>query len=129
MNVQSAVTNTIIKKNKHMEKKYLVMLDGKHEYTITDVKNKKGDRIVTLFYSEAEFWNFDLRGTEILKMVDDGNGVKISKVSKKMDYAQLAELRLLLSFAKATDENPIERDSSYEIYEQSSDNNSCKLII
>jgi hypothetical protein len=99
-----------------MEKKYLVMLDGQHEYTITESKNKKGYRVLTLFYSEAEFWRFDLRGTELLKMVDDGNGVKISKVSKKMDYGQLAELRLLLSFSKATDDNPIERKGCYEVY-------------
>jgi hypothetical protein len=62
-------------------------------------------------------------------MVDDGNGVKLSKAPKKMDYSQLAELRLLLSFSKSTDENPIERESSYEIYEQTSDNNSCALKI
>jgi hypothetical protein len=99
-----------------MEKKYLIMLDGQHEYTITDTRNKKGHRVITLFYSEAEFWSFDLRGTQLLKMVDDGNGVKLSKVSKKMDYSQLAELRLLLTFSKATHENPIERESNYEIY-------------
>ena len=33
-----------------------------------------------------------------------------------MDYGQLAELRLLLSFSKATDENPIEREGYYEVY-------------
>jgi hypothetical protein len=112
-----------------MEKKYLVMLDGQHEYTITETTNKKGHRVLTLFYSEAEFWRYDLRGTELLKMVDNGDGVKLSKISKKMDYSQLAELRLLLMFSKATDENPIERESSYEIYEQTSDNNSCALKI
>jgi hypothetical protein len=112
-----------------MEKKYLVMLDGQHEYTITDSKNKKGNRIITLFYSDAEFWRIDLRGSKLLKMVDDGNGVKLSKASKKMDYSQLAELRLLLMFSKSTDKNPIERESSYEIYEQTSDNNNCALKI
>jgi hypothetical protein len=62
-------------------------------------------------------------------MVDDGNGVKLSRASKKMDYSQLAELRLLLMFSKSTDKSPIERESSYEIYEQSSDHNSCALKI
>jgi hypothetical protein len=112
-----------------MEKKYLVILDGQHEYTITDTTNKKGHRVMTLFYSEAEFWRYDLRGTQLLKMVDDGNGVKLSRASKKMDYSQLAELRLLLMFSKSTDKSPIERESSYEIYEQSSDHNSCALKI
>ena len=112
-----------------MEKKYLVILDGQHEYTITDRTNKKGHRVMTLFYSEAEFWRYDLRGTQLLKMVDDGNGVKLSRASKKMDYSQLAELRLLLMFSKSTDKSPIERESSYEIYEQSSDHNSCALKI
>ena len=98
------------------EKEFIVLLDGQHEYVIKESTNKKGNRIIKLFYSEAEFWRYDLRGTEILKMVDNGNGVKLSKGGKKMDYSQLAELRLLLSFAKATDANPIERESNYEIY-------------
>jgi hypothetical protein len=33
-----------------------------------------------------------------------------------MDYSQLAELRLLFSFAKATDANPVERENSYQVY-------------
>jgi hypothetical protein len=99
-----------------MSNKFIVMLDGQHEYTITESTNKKGHRVLTLFYSEAEFWRVDLRGTELLKMVDTGNNVKFSKLSKKMDYSQLAELRLLLSFSKSTDKNPIERESTYEIY-------------
>ncbi len=112
-----------------MEKKYLVMLDGQHEYTITETTNKKGHRVLTLFYSEANFWRMDLQGKEILRMIDNGDGVKLSKISKKMDYSQLAELRLLLMFSKATDENPIERVGCYEVYEQSSDNNTCALKI
>ena len=96
-----------------MEKKYLIMLDGQHEYTITDTTNKKGHRVITLFYSEADFWRLDLQGKEILRMIDNGDSVKLSKISKKMDYGQLAELRLLLSFSKATDDNPIEREGCY----------------
>jgi hypothetical protein len=110
-----------------MGKKYLVMLYGQHEYTIKDSKNKKGNRVLKLFYSENEFWNANLRGTKLLKMVDDGNGVKLSKASKKLDYGKLNELRLLLSFAKETDENPIERESSYEIYEESVDSNNLRI--
>lgn len=98
------------------EKEFIVLLDGQHEYTIKESTNKKGHRILRLFYSEAEFWRYDLRGTEILKMVDDGNGIKLSKASRKMDYSQLAELRLLFSFAKATDANPVEREGGYQVY-------------
>jgi len=91
-------------------------LDGLHEYTIKESTNKKGHRILRLFYSEAEFWRYDLRGTEILKMVDTGDDVRLSKASRKMDYGQLVELRLLLSFAKATDANPVEREGGYQVY-------------
>lgn len=98
------------------EKEFIVLLDGRHEYTIKESTNKKGHRILRLFYSEAEFWRYDLRGTEILKMVDTGDDVRLSKVSRKMDYGQLAELRLLLSFAKATDANPVEREGGYQVY-------------
>lgn len=98
------------------EKEFVVLLDAQLEYVIREKTNKKGYRILRLFYSESEFWRADLRNTEILKMVDNGNGIKLSKASKKMNYSELNELRLLFSFAKATDANPIERESSYEIY-------------
>jgi len=49
-------------------------------------------------------------------MVDDGDGVRFSKLSKKMDYTQFGQLYLLLSISKSTDENPIERESRCEIY-------------
>lgn len=98
------------------EKEFIVLSDGQHEYVIKESTNKKGHRILRLLYSDAEFWRYDLRGTEILKMVDNGNGVKLSKGGKKMDYSHLAELRLLLSFAKSTDENPVEREASYQVY-------------
>lgn len=101
---------------KSKEKEFIVILDGQHEYTIKESTNKKGHRILRLFYSEAEFWRNDLRGTEILKMVDTGDDVKLSKASRKMDYGQLAELRLLLSFAKATNENPVEREGYYQVF-------------
>ena len=65
------------------EKEFIVLLDGQHEYTIKESTNKKCHRILRLFYSDAEFWRYDLRGTEILKMVDTGDDVRLSKVSKK----------------------------------------------
>ena len=105
------------------------MLDGQHEYTITDKRNKKGHRVLRLFYSEAEFWNSKLRGTELLKMVDNGDGVKLSKASKKMNYSKLSELRLLLTFAKSTDKNKVERESKYEIYSETFDNNNFVVTI
>jgi hypothetical protein len=110
------------------KKEFIVLLDGQNEYVIKESTNKKGYRILKLFYSEAEFWRYDLRGTEILKMVDNGDGVKLSKGPKKMDYSQLAELRLLLSFAKATDKNPVERDNSYQVYSRVEDSISGDCI-
>lgn len=110
------------------EKEFIVLLDGRHEYTIKESTNKKGHRILRLFYSEAEFWRYDLRGTEILKMVDTGDDVKLSKASRKMDYSQLAELRLLFSFAKATDSNPVEREGSYQVYSRVEDSVSGEFI-
>jgi hypothetical protein len=101
---------------KKEEKKYVVLSDGQHEYDILDSTNNKGHRVMKLFYSEAEFWNANIRGKMVLKMVDTGNGVRFSKNAKSLDYGELAEIRLLMNFAKSTDENPAERNGKYEIY-------------
>lgn len=45
-----------------------------------------------------------------------------------MDYGQLAELRLLFSFAKATDSNPVEREGSYQVYSRVEDSVSGEFI-
>jgi hypothetical protein len=110
------------------KKEFVVLLDGQFEYVIKESTSKKGYRILRLFYSDSEFWRADLRNTETLKMVDNGNGIKLSKASKKMDYGELNELRLLFSFSKATDSSPAERESSYEIYSRVEDSVSGESI-
>ena len=102
-------------------KKYVVLSDGQHEYDILDSTNNKGHRVMKLFYSEAEFWNASIRGKLVLKMVDTGNGVKFSKNTKSLNYSELAEMRLLMNFAKSTDKNPAERNAKYEIYSRVED--------
>ena len=98
------------------EKKYVVLSDGQHEYDIMDSTNNKGHRVIKLFYSEAEFWNASIRGKMVLKMVDTGNGVRFSKNAKSFEYDELAEMHLLMNFAKSTSQNPAERNGKYEIY-------------
>ena len=102
-------------------KKYIVLSDGQHEYDILDSTNNKGHRILKLFYSQEEFWNASIRGKLILKMVDTGNGVRFSKNGKSLNYSELAEMRLLMNFAKSTDENPAERNGRYEVYSRVED--------
>ena len=97
-------------------KKYVVLLDGQHEYDIVDTHNNKGHRTLKLFYSQEEFWNANNRGKMVLKMVDTGNGVRFSKNGKSLNYGELNEMRLLMNFAKSTDENSAERNAKYEVY-------------
>jgi hypothetical protein len=111
------------------EKKYVVLLDGQHEYDILDSTNNKGHRILKLFYSLEEFWNVNIRGKMVLKMVDTGNGVRFSKNAKSLDYGELAEIRLLMNFAKSTDENLAERNAKYEIYSRVENSVSGEFII
>ncbi len=98
------------------EKKYVVLSDGQHEYDIIESTNHKGHRVLKLFYSQEDFWNPKIRGNLVLRMVDTGNGVRFSKNAKSLNYSELAEMRLLMNFAKSTDENPAERNGKYEIY-------------
>lgn len=97
-------------------KKYVVLSDGQHEYDIFESTNDKGHRILKLFHSQEDFWNARIRGKLTLKMVDTGNGVRFSKNAKSLNYSELAEMRLLMNFAKNTDENPAERNGKYEVY-------------
>jgi len=68
-----------------------IFLDGQHEYNLESKGNTH-----TLYFSHSEAWCIDIRGTVALRIKDDGNGFKISKKFKRMDYSNAFELHILL---------------------------------
>lgn len=87
-----------------MDKKYIVISEnGEHDYNVTVEKTAKGKEY-SVFHSNGEQWRTPVKGDLILKMVDDGNGMKFSKkLPKKMEYHEVLALHILLSVERCLD--------------------------
>jgi hypothetical protein len=93
-----------------MKKNYFVSnVDGEHEYTIT-IEDTDDGVLTTLYRSKSTVWSESIRGEFILSMLNTGDGVKLNKKFKKLDYSELFELRLLLNFENKCDTD-LNRDS------------------
>jgi len=69
-----------------------------HDYTIVVTENDNNTTYV-LSRSESSHWSEHARGEELLTLVDDGNGYKFKeKIGRAVDYAQFAELYILIQF-------------------------------
>lgn len=74
--------------------------DQKYEYDIY-VENTDEGTVYRMYYSNNETWSEHVRGALIYRVVNDGNSYKFThnKIPKKeLDYAQAAELYVLMSF-------------------------------
>ena len=61
-----------------------INLDGHNEYNIEEV-----DGVYFIYYSLSEQWNLDTRGTLAFKVVNTGNGFKITQEHKgKLNYSE-----------------------------------------
>jgi hypothetical protein len=85
-------------------KKFIILnKELEYEYDITVEETDNGIK-TTLFNSSSSVWSESAKGKEILSMLNDGNGIKFShKIGKKLNYSELAELRLLLNVENAID--------------------------
>jgi hypothetical protein len=99
------------------EKKTYMVLDhnGTHEYDLTVVYNDEGKEI-SLYLSNGEQWNSIVRGELMMRMTDNGNGVKFDRKLKKLDYSKFLYLRILLNFEHKTSDIMLDRES-YRVVE------------
>lgn len=99
------------------EKKSFMVLDhdGTHEYDLTVELTDEGE-VFSLFLSNGEQWNSDVKGQLELRMTDDGNGIKFDRKLKKLDYSTALYLRILLNFEHMTDGNILGREK-YRVVE------------
>jgi hypothetical protein len=88
-----------------------------HEYTISVTINDNGHEEITLFRSFDDCWEESHRGQELIKLIDTGDMVVYPKkmYSGDVDYAQHAELFILLSFLNRTEHMPLYQGSIEEI--------------
>ena len=69
-----------------------INLDGQNEYNIKEVD---GDYLI--YYSLSEQWNLDTRGTLAFKVINTGNGFKITQEHKgKLNYSESFLLYVIL---------------------------------
>lgn len=75
-----------------------IFVDGEYDHTLT-VEKQKNKTVYTLYYSQGKQWASDFRGTIALKVVEDGNGLKIvGKKNGKLDYSEAMYLSIILRF-------------------------------
>jgi hypothetical protein len=112
--------------NKVMQK-YVIMIDDEYEYDLF-VDKVKDTTTYVLFYSQSQAWSSNTRGTQAMKMIDDGNGVKFTKNLKVMDYIDYAQARILMNFAQASSTNRAELESVTNVYSVALNSVSSKPI-
>ena len=79
----------------------------RHEYDVL-VDDVDGGVKFSLVRSNEEHWAEGHRGETVCAILDDGDGVKLSKhFSKNMDYAQFAEFYILLAFINKYEPNSL----------------------
>jgi hypothetical protein len=80
-----------------MEKQTIVLVEGKFDYVLHEYMTDKG-LVFELKYSNSEEWSEHVRETTVMKLRDDGNGIKIiTKINQKdLDYNKAMELMMLL---------------------------------
>ena len=79
-----------------IDQKYRVFTNDIHEYNIEiDFDTATSYKLIRSGLS----WSEDSRDTTALKMTNDGNYFHINyKIGRKLDYSQMAELSILLTF-------------------------------
>ncbi len=83
---------------------YLVFDNNSHEYDLT--VTKKGNKTtLELFYSSNEVWSEHVRSTSAMKLVGNGNGFKLDKKYRKLQYDDAEYIRFLLNFENYLDIN------------------------
>jgi hypothetical protein len=80
-----------------IDQKYRVFTNDIHEYDIEvdDIDNATSYKLIRTGLS----WSENSRGTTALEMSNDGNYFHINyNIDRKLDYSQIAELSILLTF-------------------------------
>jgi len=69
-----------------------------HDYNIIREDTKYGVKH-SLIRSQGDHWSDSAKGKTVVVLLDDGNGIKMSKhIQREMNYDTAAELLILLSF-------------------------------
>ena len=75
-----------------------IYINDKHEYDYHKHDVSKNITVHTLYFSDDEEWNFDLRKQVAMQLIDNGNGIEIIGACNKkvMSYLEAEQLHILL---------------------------------
>lgn len=78
-----------------------IYINDKHEYDYHKHEVSKNITVHTLYFSNSEEWNPDLRKQVSMQLVDNGNGIEIIGACNKkvMSYLEAEQLHILLRLA------------------------------
>ena len=76
-----------------------------HEYNIIQEMNKNGHLVTSLSRSYDDVWSENVRGQELISVIDTGNLMVFPKkeFAGDVDYDRFAELFILMSFLNKTE--------------------------
>ena len=75
-----------------------IYINGKHEYDYHKLQATSSTAVHTLYHSDNDEWNDNLKTTVAMQLVDDGNGIQIIGIctKKEIDYVEAEQLHILL---------------------------------
>lgn len=83
-------------------KKYKVISEGIHEYDI-NVDDQGHQIVYSICYSLGTQWEEPFRGSYVMGLIDDGNGIRFLTLQEHIDYGALNCLRLLIELNRTND--------------------------
>jgi len=88
-----------------------------HEYDIIRTTNDEGHEEITLFRSFNDVWADGIKGDEVLKIIDTGDGYVFPKkaFSGEVDYSLGAELYIVMTFISKTERMPLFKGTIEEV--------------
>lgn len=81
-----------------------IFVDDVHDYNYSEERTENGV-VHILFRSNGEHWSSHVRETEVLSILDTGNGFVFNhgKPKKEMDYSDAFELSIILKIISFND--------------------------
>lgn len=81
-----------------------IFVDDVHDYNYSEGRTENGV-VHILFRSNGEHWSSHVRETEVLSILDTGNGFVFNhgKPKKEMDYSEAFELSIILKIISFND--------------------------
>ena len=75
-----------------------IYINDRHEYNYHKLNAAPHATVHTLYYSDDADWDYSIRNTVAMQLVDTGNGIELIGVNskKEIDYLEAEHLHILL---------------------------------